>query len=280
MNRRPGRRGKFLLMVLAMAACGPAAGTGLREHEDSWLLNILEVWALLQGPPLSGPMAGLKGPAKGIVIRAGSGELFGMPELPQSQVGGDLMLPGPGGGLGLGISWQVLGADLYRESRLKLEVDLGRTPALGLDMTRHQTVLAGQGIPPSWQVLFTLEHRFILSPSYQLRLHLTLDAVPNSDSFLVSGRQPLLDMALLTGTAALALCLERAPDGTPLLGGECFWSLGQGAGLAIRFDPATASLGPGIYLRRGPLLLRTSHLAHPVLGQTHRLSLALVRLHD
>ena len=50
-------------------------------------------------------------------------------------------------------------------------------------------------------------------------------------------------------------------------------ALGGAAALAMRWDGASASLGPGCALRLGPLLLRTSHLTHPALGLTHRFEL-------
>ena len=76
---------------------------------------------------------------------------------------------------------------------------------------------------------------------------------------------------------ALAIAIDQAAGGGPLLSLEAAAALAPRLGVGLRADPGTGSCGPVTWWRAGPLLVRTSHVVHPDLGATHRMLLAVGR---
>jgi len=76
---------------------------------------------------------------------------------------------------------------------------------------------------------------------------------------------------------ALALRLDVAADGRPVFGWEALAGLGGSLGVAWRADRASGAMGGGLIWRSARLRLRTSHLAHPDLGLTHRIEIGVGR---
>jgi hypothetical protein len=75
-----------------------------------------------------------------------------------------------------------------------------------------------------------------------------------------------------------AVALDRNEAGVPSFQAELMLGLSSHFAWGFRAEPATGSLGFITIWRRSSFLLRTSHLAHPDLGLTHRWCLAFGRL--
>lgn len=260
---------------LGLAGSGLAAG--LRDIRDSWLVDPETAWVLLGGCQ-EGPSA-LVRPRPSLVLDCGQGRLYSLPELPQLEAGLRLRA-----GLGsqlvtLSASWRTLGGEIYRENTLQLAIGLGTRPGIGVGLERTTQNLAGELEPAVSRIFLAAERPFELGQDRILLLRAQLFVNPDPDPEFQPDRLPFLSAAFLGRQAGLAVAVDRRWDGAPVAGLEAFWIAGSGVGVSLRVDAATGALGPGLHVRRGALLLRTSHLTHPVLGQTHRFQLGVVRSH-
>jgi hypothetical protein len=187
-----------------------------------------------------------------------------MPELP---------LAGLAGGhrarrWALAVHWQRLGQGLFREDRLRLRLELGQWPALCF--TAGTDRLAGAG-PCRRAAVSALGVRFPLASALDLRLDWPLTSPPPWQGERCQRRWLLLT-ARASGVA-WALGVDRSGAGVPSLQGELCVRLHPAVATGVRSEPATGSLGRVTVWRRGRWLLRSSHVAHPALGLTHRWSL-------
>jgi len=267
----------FLLVLLFGSLACPSAcpATGGRDLVDGWLL----------GPAAAAEFVG--GPATaqgGVWATVGQSRLFGMSELPVAAVNVGLRLARWPGQPTLAVAWQTLGEGLYREDDRRLHLQLGNLPAVGIAL-RSVVIRTGGELGISlrtvsqWQAAVTFQAQWRPAPGARLQVQLWLDAGHGGDR-QNGGRQggdarrPLARIQGWQGPMALAAALDLKPDQTPTVSLE--WNLGWGGGACgLRADPATGSLGPVLVFRRGRLLVRTSHLSHPVLGVTHRVQLGL-----
>ena len=254
------------ILVLAVGPTVVPARGAVRDWDETWRLTASRVARWLEKvetlPPDSEGAAGDRVATWPLGIAWGQGRLFGMPQLPQTS----LTVQARQGSWVLGGRWEQLGADLVRE-RL-LGATLGRQGRWTLAADVRQRTLAIKGESSLVRQWFVLSlGRRLAGPgdcSLEWEGHVPLGSVGEVQP------TPLLDLRVWHGTTAVAAHVDRRPGGAPALDLDVYWKLADGAALDIRLDPGSGAMGPGLHLRRGRLLVRTSHLAHPRLGVTHR----------
>lgn len=255
-----GERGVALLVAIAWLGLGsPAAGGGSRDLHDGWLLppDLLRPWLA------PGPTAGETGPWAAV----GQARLYGMPELPLRALAAGWRAPRWRAVL----AWQRLGADLLVEERVRGRLLMGARQAAGVAV--GWDVLRLAGAPPRRRPVVNCELR-LAGPAGTL-LAGSLPLLPAPDWYGRGGARRWWSLAAVGGDAGWSLALDRDAAGRPLLEGEGMVRVADRCGVGLRWEPATGSLGlTTAWLWRG-LLLRSSHLAHPVLGLTHRWSLGV-----
>ncbi len=260
------------LVGAALLSCGLwwtglALAGGFRDPGEAWLLPGGEVVRLMHGDP----------PGDGATwsVVATEGHLFGMPELPQT--GLDVRWSSKARtGLRLEVTWSDTGRDPYRSTGLRAALRLPGLAAPGVEWRQRRTELAGEGMP-AWSRIYAT---WSLSGGWasgrgEIRVHLPLNHAPAGA--VPEGREPFFEGRWRQGACAMVWRLERDATGRPRSGGSVDIALGGRVALGLRGDLPSGSLGPGLTVRRGPLLLRTSHLAHPRLGVTHRFAVGVVR---
>lgn len=248
--------------VLLLLATVPACAAGLRDLEDAWLLP---PW------PPAGPVPAA-GPRWTGWCAAGSGRLYEMPELGLRGLSAGLVRETGPGAWFVRVDWQVLGQEIYREQRGRCRLGFHGTWRGSLELIRETRTLAGRA-GPAWtagDLVLGLARDLGGGARLVVDLQVPLVAAPAGP---VSRARPVARILLGAATASLAAFWDRRPDGTPLPGGELALTPGPGASLLLRYDGHTGSLGPGLAIRRGGFVLRTSHVAHPDLGISHRFQL-------
>jgi hypothetical protein len=267
MNRRAREMGSlgFGLLGILLAVPTPGHTAGIRDLTDGWLLGPAAVAAFL-GPPLLSP--------NGTWLLAGQSRLFGRPELPVAQLQLGLRVRRGPGQPSLGLNWQSLGEGLYQERQYTGHLQWGKRPVLGLEV-RSLAVRSGGALGFSvrsdtrWQVAVTAQVNGGLGTAAKFQVQVWLPVVAGGSWSGGEGRQPLLRLQWWGGPTAAALAVDLKEDQTPTAGAEWWFGHG-GAAWGLRVDPATGTLGPVVSWRKGSLLFRSSHLAHPQLGVTHR----------
>jgi hypothetical protein len=256
--------------LLLPAVPGEAGAAGVREFPDGWIFSVDQVWALTaEGRPK------LRGSVPDLLFQAGQGTLFGMPELPLKflKVRARGRLAGvPWSGTA---SWQVLGRGVFRENRRRLMLLVDGPTAWGLGAEQETLALAGKNAPGRLALLGVVRHTLVRGGGHHLQVEWQFPLAERAAAR--SGLQQgwLLRAAFVGNGGAAAVQVDRRMDGTPLVGFDLLLGLDATTGISLRLDPASGSLGPGLHHRRGSLLLQTSHLLHPDLGQSHRLSLVV-----
>ena len=255
------------ILLLSVAWALPVRGAGLREVGDGYLIDAADAAAVLAA--VSG-----RGPAEpgGVWIAVGQARLWGMPELPLAEVAGGFSLRRPGGAIGGGGAWHRTGdGDLLRIDRWRGWLGWQGGWELRLLAAQESLRVDGEPAAAGREAWLILGRSLGLGEGARLRLRLWADLLPEPDR--AQALRPVAEAALLWRTAACAAAWDRRADGTPALAVECCFGLAANAAMALRWDGASGSLGPGLELRLGPVLLRTRHTVHPALGVTHRFSL-------
>ncbi len=273
-GRRPARL-VLPLLALGLFGGGPAAGGGTRNLGDAWLLPASAVRELLGGDGTGGrptiPAVG-GAPRLGEVggatwVACGQGRLHGLPELPLLGVAAGHAR----GRLAGHLAWHRLGSTLYREESLRLRLAwLGRW-GLGAGAGWESLAIAGEPVARrvTASVTATASGR-AAGAEWRLRgdWHLLAPA-----PWLARGPRSWLAGSVRSGEALAALAIDRTGAGTPVVQLELMVRAAGGVGIGLRSEPATGTVGFTLAVRRGPILLRSAHLAHPALGATHRWSL-------
>lgn len=266
-----------LLVFHLLLLLDQAQGGGLRGIQDSWLVSSSDSWYLLSPGPW--PQKEILEGWTGAGVEVGQGRLFSLPELEQIRVEIQAGARIRGKLLRLTGSWEQLGGDLYRETEACLAGRMGRIPGIGFRVRYFSVRLARRQIWSGQGLDMVLGHLLRLDEESLLGGGLVLPLKSQDPPAGPPVRREFLKLWLIRNRGSLAVQVDRRDDGAPVLGCEVFWATNQGLGFSLRIDPVTGTLGPGVILRRGLLLLRTSHLIHPDLGQTHRFSLSLNRSH-
>jgi hypothetical protein len=254
------------LMATVMGA-GPCGAAGFRDFLDSWVVSTAEARALL------GDRCAAQKEQGGFWGMAGQGRLFEMPDLDQKFLGGggefnllDVRIRMTG-------HWEQTGSALFVEHRMGWKLLLGRNPAIGVGGHWRQLKLGSRTetkIPGGdllWEIPFGFDGGICGRVQIQWPIRAPQFSTPGVE------RRNLLTASVACSDLVTALVVDRLPGGVPNLGMQLLWALGSRVGLECRVDFATDSLGPGLAIVRGGLLLRTSHIVHPRLGVTHRMML-------
>ena len=213
----------------------------------------------------------------------GVSRLHGLAELPLRRLAAGLRTASWSAAL----SWQALGGDVWREDQVVVRTSFTTGPA---------SVGAGAGAGPSglrpWCGLDLRWRR----PRYAAVAgddDLEVGPVAGLSCGGVAGTVHVLPLVLRRGAESVgprpwlavrrlddawsaSILLERADRGV------ASWRAGGDLRLGAAFccglvtDGAGGAVGVTTAWRRGRLLVRTSHLVHPVLGTTHRWDLAVV----
>lgn len=242
-----------------------AAADGLRRLDAAWLLPAGQVAAAIG----SGPRAA----GNGVWGRAGQMRLFGQAALPVRRLAAGLA--GGRGGWALEGGWESAGSGPLRDDRLDGRLAVGRRLRVGARM-RWRRLQPGPG-PRMQDRLLDLEVGATpgVGSLGMVQADVSWPLVRTGDKALAAEPVTRLRLALAGRDRAVAFGLEVGADGRPAIGWETLCALGRGLGLAWRVDRASGAMGTALYWRRGSLRLRTSHLAHPDLGLTHRFELTL-----
>lgn len=247
-----------LTVAWTVLACPTAApGAGLRHLDDGWLATPRETKVLLA------VQGGADARGWGWSAGAGSGRLFGMPELEVRALELACRRRDRHGAWSLSGTWRGTGGGLLETRGWTLEAGRTGVWSVGLRLLQETMLLDGRAGPDHGEADLVLGRR---QPPWSLDLHLPLDGPAPADARHL---RPVFRATLGTGQAlAVVSCVRRGGDEL-LAGAELALGLGQVA-LFLRFDGASHSLGPGLAVVRGRLMVRTSHLAHPELGLSHR----------
>jgi hypothetical protein len=254
------------LLVVSLVWTHPTVGGGSRDLEDGWLLPVAEVVALLG----ASPAPRTDDAAAGGWLACGQGLLYGMPELPLLQLAGGWRVRR----WGVAATWQRLGRELYREDQLRLELVWGHHWHAALTVCRDHLRLGTEAA------------RHHLGASLHCRCPVQRDVFLQISWPLVSppawhearGQQRWL---LLTGplpASSWVVAVDRSGTGVPTVQMGILGRLAPQVSLGLRGELATGSVGLTTAWRWGACLIRSSHLAHPELGLTHRWSVAWGRL--
>ena len=250
-------------LALAFGQARVAAADGLRRLDAAWLLPAGQVATAIG--------AGQRSAGNGAWGRAGQTRLFGQSDLQVRRLAAGLA--GPGGGWALEGGWESAGTGALRDDRLDGRLAVGRRVRVGARM-RWRRLQPGPG-PRLQDRNWDLEvgATTAVGPLGGVQADFAWPLVRTGDSALAAEPVTRLRLALAGQDRAVALGLEVGADGRPAIGWEALCALGRGLGLAWRVDRASGAMGTALYWRRGVLRLRTSHLAHPDLGLTHRFEL-------
>ena len=268
MRPRPGISALGVLVLVA--ACAAAArGAGLREVGDGCLVDAADAAALLAAAGGRSP-----DPAAGAWLELGQARLWGMPELPLAALAAGFSLRSGPGCIDGGAAWHRTGdGDLLRIDRWRGWLAWQGAWELRLAAARELIVVDGEPAAAGREAWLVLGRTLGLGDGGRLRLRLWSDLLPAQPQ--TQALRPVAEAVLLSGAAACAAAWSRRLDGTPALDLEVCVALSAAVALAVRWEGAGGSLGPGLELGLGPALLRTRHTVHPVLGVTHRFSLVV-----
>jgi hypothetical protein len=258
--------GAALLLGLVSAPCArPAAAEGLRRLDTAWVVPArLAALALDHAVDET---------TQGAWVRAGQTQLFGLVELPVRHLAVGLV--GSRRSWALEGGWETVGAGLLRDDRLQTRLVVGRRLHVGAD-GRWRRVRPGPGPHLREQVWdLNLGFETPAGPLGRIDLSVYWPVFRLGDPALAPEPQTRLRLAAAAPGRAVALTIDTAADGRPTCGWEALCGLGAGLGLSWRADQASGAMGAGLLWQRGALRLRSSHLAHPDLGLTHRFEVAL-----
>lgn len=245
----------FVLGCLLGAVDAP--GAGLRLLEEAWLDG--PRWSRAETPPTGTFAWGA----------AGTGRRWNLPELPLAALGVAVGRRDGGGFWMARCSWQGLGGSACRVDRLVVEAARGGTWSVALRAATERLELGGETVPVPRELRVVLGRSWRNAAGWEAgcTLHLPLEDGSRADLRRVTR---VLGASARLAPVRFTAVWDRRGDGTPLLGLEALVELSRAAAVAWRYDGGSRSVGWGLVLRRGPLLVRTSHLAHPDLGVSHR----------
>lgn len=264
--RRAACRASVAFAVLCLCASpggGPARAEGLRRIDAAWLVPAYMSAAVVAG--------GVPAPHDGAWLRAGQMRLFGLEDLPARSVAVGWRRANS---VAVEADWEAVGRDAFRDGRGRVRTDVGTSWRLGAQASwRRLQPGGGEGLDRC-AVDAVVGGSFPAGALGVGDLRVFVPLVRAGARGIDPEPDRRLRLALAGRGCAVALALDEGPDGRPSAGWEVLCGVGGGAGVAWRADGASGALGGGLIWRRGPVRLRTSHLAHPELGLTHRFEVA------
>ena len=265
------------LIMVVVGHAAPSVAAGLRDLQDGWLMTAEDAASVLQRSEFPAGEDDGSEIFRSAWISAGKMRLYGMPDLPVTALAG--------GGSGIwwgkrwlaGFCWERTGSDLFVEDRKQFHFGAGRKTILGLDCSLSRMWIGGELEATHVGAAVTLVHNLVVRERTLIRIGWFFDVVDPAPWFGRHGRRPLGYVCLLQPGSRFGstLALDRRGDGTPGLSLDISAGLVDRFGLGLRVDFPTGALGPITIWKSGLLLIRTSHVAHPELGLTHRVSMTV-----
>lgn len=249
--------------MIVLGGAAPAAAS-LRRVEGAWLLP----------PALQAPLlreSGRVGEPAGAWLRIGHARLYGLPELPARL----LAVGAAGRAWAAEARWESLGSETLRDDRAEAGFRVGGAWQLGLRAGRRTLRLGAGETAAALDVDVEIARYGRSEPIGSWLVQANWPLLRDSEPWLAAEPEARLRAALAGSGRALAVVVESAADGEQILGWEVLAALGGGLAVSWRSDPASGAAGAGLLWRKRGLRLRTSHLAHPELGLTHRVELCL-----
>lgn len=244
------------VMVLSCLASGaPAAG----------LLTVGD--GFLTSPAV---LAGQGDGASGVWGTAGQARLWGMAELPVTELSAGWSRGHGSGSIAMAGRWSRIGNGPVRQERIAVRLRGGGRWSMAVQVIGRRVGIESD--PGAWRADWSAELGRMFEPggAVAVEVHLAMVSVRDGGS---DEPEPLATVAVHTAGAAGALEVHRGRKAEPDLGVDA-WLLGpRGLAVGVRWDGASGSLGPTVAARRGSIMLRTAHTLHPVLGLTHRCEL-------
>lgn len=267
-------------LLLAGALCGgpdPAAGAGLRQVRDGWLLAPADALLLLRAREVCPSPADSSHGKLGGWITTGQTRLFGMPELPVVALGAGWRGVGKGMPWLVSCCWERTGGDLFQEDEKQVYAGFGARFECGIEYRRCGIRIDEEPSPGHSETTLLVRHRRAIFPETLLRIEWRFELSDEPRWFGEHGRRELGSARVLFPRHGLGLgvALDRRSDGTPGISLEATGCAFGRCGLGALADLPTGSLGPVTWWNFGRLFVRTSHAAHPDLGLTHRFSLTV-----
>lgn len=255
-----------LLLISCLILPGQVRAAGLRNLADGWLLP-----SHFQKQVIGLSRSAESATGASCWLMAGSCRLFGMDQLPVRELSGGLRNLFWNQGIHLSGRWETTGAALFRESWWQGR--LGWGGHLGLWFRRWSLFLAGEGAGSA--DCWGCDGRCNLweqgDTRIAARVWWNLNTPPGW--FGLQGRYRLACLSIVHNGWGLSLDMDRRISGNPGLTLDVLLGIAPSVGVGLRSDPVTGTHGPTLVYGFQSLLLRTSHLAHPDLGITHRFSL-------
>lgn len=253
-----------VLCLWAVACAGVGRAEGLRRIDSAWLVP-----SALSAAAIAGRTTPAIG---GAWLRTGQMRLFGLADLSARS----LAVGWRGrGSVAVEAVWDAVGRGAFRDGRGLLRAEVGHRWRLGAQASwRRLQPGIGNGLDQRAVDLVvggTVPAGALGMCDFRVFAPLVRSGPPELDP------EPYRRARLvLAGRGrAVACALEAGPDGRPSGSWEVLCGIGGGVGVAWLADGASGALGGGLTWQRGPVRLRTNHLAHPELGLTHRIEVAL-----
>ena len=254
----------FLALLLAASVPGSdAVAAGLRRIDEAWLLP-----AAMAAEAIGGDV---RPTASGAWVRFGHAQLFGVASLPahSSAIGARHH------GMACEAGWDALGGDAFRDDCGRVRVRAGRSVALGIEASLRRVRPGPGSALTRADIDLTIGWQGAAGRLGTCDLRLAVPVAAGGAGALAREPHRRLEIALGGRQCAVALAWSAGADGSPSASWEALCGLGAGLGVLWRADGPSGAVGGGVVWQRGPFRLRTSHLAHPDLGLTHRLEVAL-----
>ena len=263
----------FFVFVGFGVSSDPVSAGGLLNIEDSWLISSPITHQLLMGRKFGSDHRGE------IYFTVAQGRLHAMNELTQRSLTLEGVLTPGSQSLAWTGKWQQTGEGIFVEDLLAVKLMLGIQPALGVSFKQTQQILGGEEQKPLQNFYFNLNAPFNWSEvNGILQLQWPIFSSGTQEGYSDFGRRTeIIKATIVHAQNAFAMVVDRVATGQPNFGFQMLMTLTSGIGLEFRVDSPTGSIGPGLAILRGGVMLRTSHVVHPHLGVTHRLALVVGR---
>jgi len=235
-------------VLIVAALSGSAAG---RDLATLWLRSPARLGAFLDG--------GATAPAAWLAVS--QADLAGVADLPQTNIEA-----GYEGRLRCSLGWQRTGTSAGPWSEHRLDGRLGwRGRPVTLVWSHRSAATAGEAWPAAWEV--ALEPSF--EPTPGLRLAAGIPLVSRKRTWARWGGPSRLSLAMTCPTADLVAAVVDGAVDRPAVRVQGWVRSGPTAALGLGWDASTGEAALLTALRRGGLMVRSRHAAHPLTGVTH-----------
>jgi hypothetical protein len=266
---RCAARGWFVAFVTLTTLAVRATAGGIRDWDDGWLVPVAALGRVLRATSDAGTAGGK--PLAGWATAA-SGRLYGLASLPLFGLAAGTTF----GPTSTAVGWARLGGAIYCEDTCSVRL-AGRLPGRPRLTARWHRLRLGDG----WSAdgfTVAVGATFAVGPGTDCDLDLDLTTPPTW--FGDRGPRRALRLRGHRAAALWAVALDRRQGAAPLLEFEADAVVAPAAALGLRAEPASGTFGLTTAWRVGRWLLRTSHLAHPQLGISHRWALTYGALEE